>query len=441
MLEQIFGKIFEDHRKFINTHCEKKCIVAIGWEMTQDLWITFDTLNSLLEFSKHYKGGLKKEITKAYQFISKNRGSEVPVDGQKKCVEHLLATLSEANIRVTKSLGGNCGLNASALQAMGSQVIYIGNFFPDIVDDLPPETTYYLRRINVDYARKERKYWPRSLIIQAQGTNRYIICDGEGRRISELLEYMEGVETILSNISKKYELDLVALVGWHVLFSISCQPEILAKIGGILTNLSNGHVPLFGDMGSLDTFTPMERELLYSHIYSKFNYLSMNEDEFKAIVQFHGKVDDEITGLIKLMEKSSSLKIIWLHTAEYHIAITSNQAFIKIAQHALVHGAIAGAIRVETGHFPKLNTILERLKKVRFSAEGLKKIESLIKKYGTIQNFLETPVLEVTHNSKKYYIIFVPAVSIEKFVTTVGAGDIASGAFIRIMAMKSKLSA
>jgi hypothetical protein len=384
------------------------------------IWVTFPSLADFREFVRRYHSPLAEYIEDAYTAVRDGTGGELPIDGKAGDVQKFLDAAERQGARIKYALGGNGGQEAAALKALGANVVFAGYFFPNQLSRLTQEERDYFNGADLSFAcSSDRK--PVSVIIQAHGTNRFILCDGEGRRIAQLRTYLQKLPSILEQVSDKYgRLDMVNLVGWQVLFGNGISNgdvHMVKRTIGKIRKVVNS--PLFADAGSFAAFNKNERRLL-CRIYSMFDLLSVNGDEVLHVSQAMGaETKDEFQAMCNILESSEWVSTIWVHSLD-HQASLSTRYGRKLLENAQLTAATAGVCRVEKGSYPTLEEIAKRRKIKNYSEKGLKMVSRASKEYGGEIGGAE--------------LVVTPCYKAREFASTVGAGDVASAAYTYVMA-------
>jgi hypothetical protein len=397
-----------------------KPVIAVGLDSTLDIWVTFPSLTDFRKFIRQYHSSLGEYMEEAYTALRESTGGELPIDGKAGDVQKFLDVAQLQGARIKYALGGNAGQEAATLKALGANVVFAGYYFPSQLSKLAQEERDYFTGADLSFACSSNMK-PVSVIIQARGTNRFILCDGEGRRIAQLRTYLQKLPSILEQVSDDYgRLDMVNLVGWQVLFGnginnkdVSMVKRTIGKIRKVVNS------PLFADAGSFAAFDKNERRLL-SRIYSMFDILSVNGDEVLHVSQAMGaETKDEFQAMCNILESSECISTVWVHSL-YHQASLSTKYSRKLLENAQLTAATAGVCRVEKGAYPTLEEIAKRRKTKNYSKKGLKTAAHASKKYGGKIGDAE--------------LVVTPCYKARGFESTVGAGDVASAAYTYVLA-------
>lgn len=397
-----------------------KPVMAVGLESTLDIWVTFPSLEHLKNFVRQYTGPLAKYMKDAYTVINDGVGGEVSIDGKADDVQVLIAAAGCRGAQIRYALGGNGGQEAAALRALGANVIFTGCLFPRQLSRLGPEERKHFDRIDISFACSSEKR-PTSVIIQARGTDRYILCEGEGRRIDQLRPYLQRLPSILRRAFNKYgRIDMVNLVGWHVLFANSISDRDFRMVERIIRKIRKDIAsPLFTDAGSFAAFDERGKRLL-CRIYSMFDILSVNGDEVLEVSRVMGvETKDEFQAMRNILGSSGEISTIWTHSLD-HQASLSTRYGRKILENAQFAAATAGVCRVEKGSYPTLEDLAQRRKIKEYSEKGLKMVSQTTKKHRDKIGGAE--------------LVVTPCYRAREFASTVGAGDVASAAYTCVLA-------
>jgi len=395
-------------------------VIAVGPESTLDIWVTFPSLADLKEFVYRYRGPLAEHMKDAYTAVRDGIGGEVSIDGKTGDAQRLIATADRRGARVRCALGGNGGQEAAALNALGANVIFTGCLFPCQLSRLDPEERKHFDGIDISFACSSEKK-PTSVIIQARGTNRYILCEGEGRRIDQLRPYLQRLPGILARTLHKYgRIDMVNLVGWHVLFANSISDRDFHMVERIIRKIRKViAAPLFTDAGSFAAFDEREKRLL-CWIYSMFDILSMNGDEVLQVSRAMGaETKDEFQAMRNILGSSGGISTIWVHSLDYQASLSTKYGR-GLLENAQLTAATAGVCRVEKGSYPTSEDLAKRRKTKNYSEKGLKTVGYASKEYDGKIGGAE--------------LVVTPCYKARGFASTVGAGDVASAAYTYVMA-------
>ena len=390
--------------------------MAVGLESTLDVWVTFPSLGDFERFARDYKGRLAKYVKDGYETVAAGRGDEVSIDGRVKDAQELVRRARELGADIKCKLGGNGAQEVAALKTLGSDVIVMGGVFPNQMIKLPLKTRRFFEGADLSFAHTFKKYNPTSFILQAQGSNRYILCEGQGRRIEQLRPYLRKLPGLLKQILDKYgELDMVNLVGWHVLFANGISDRDFRLVEGIIKKIRDvSDSLLFTEAGGLAAFDEEERRLL-CRIYSLFDILSVNEDELLQVSRaIRARTKDEFQAMHNILESLKRPSTVWLHALDYQASLSTKYER-ELLERAQVAAAAAGVYRVERGTYPTLGEFTKRMKIKNFSEKGLKIIQYVTKKYGRKIGAAE--------------LVVTPCYDARSFTSTVGAGDAAAAAY------------
>jgi len=394
-------------------------VIAVGLDSTLDVLVTFPNLDNFRKFAREYRGSLSSQVINAYIAISGDIGGEVPIDGKVDEVKKIIELASAHGAEIKYSLGGNGAQEAAAMRALGGDVIFLGGVSQNLKKS-PPESLKYFEKSDLSFAYRSH-HQPVSLIFQTHNTNeytnRYILCEGEGRRIAQLRGYIRKLPDILGQIQQdRGSLDMVSLVGWHVIFAkgISSRDFQLVKTTVEKIRETTGS-PLFTDAGSLTAYSEKDRKYLCK-IYSLFDYLSANDEEAIQISRaLGGEVVDEFQAMCDLLDSSESLSTIWLHTPEYQVSLSTRHGR-KLLEKAQINAAAAGVFRVETGRFPNPKELVERARARNYSEEGKAAVKEILE--------------ECAARMKNRELAVTPCFKRRSFFSSVGAGDTASAAYV-----------
>lgn len=390
--------------------------MAVGLESTLDVWVTFPSLGDFARFARDYRGGLAKYVKDGYETVAAGRGDEVSIDGRVKDAQELVRRARELGADIKCRLGGNGAQEVAALKSLGSDVIVMGGVFPNQIIKLPLKIRRFFEGADFSFAHTFKRYNPTSFILQAQGANRYILCEGQGRRIEQLRPYLRKLPSLLKQIIDKYgRLNMVNLVGWHVIFANGISNRDFRLVEGVIERIRGvTDSPLFTDTGGLAAFDEEERRLL-CRVYSLFDILSVNEDEVLQISRaIKAGARDEFRAMHNILKSLKMPSTIWLHSLEYQASLSTEYGQ-KLLERAQVAAAAAGFYRVENGVYPTLGRLTKRMKIKNFSEKGLKITRHATKKYGGKIGAAE--------------LVVTPCYEARSFTSTVGAGDAAAAAY------------
>jgi hypothetical protein len=395
-------------------------VVAVGLDSTVDVWVTFPILDNLEKFANEYSGRLAGQVRKGYKTVAAGKGDEISIDGQLEEAQKLVKSAKTRGIDIRYKLGGNGAQEAASFGALGSDIAFVGVISPSLSTWLSPKDQKFLKKINLSYASTS-KYKPFSFILQARGTNRYILCEGRGRRIEQLRPYLRELPNALERILDKYgKLDMVNLVGWHVLFANGISDRDFRFVKGVIRKVRNVvDSPLFTDAGGLAAFDEREKRLLH-RLYSLFDILSVNEDEVLQVSWAIGaEAKDEIQAMRNILESSEKLSTIWFHSIDYQASLSTKYGR-ELLEGAQVAAATAGVCRVEKGAYPTLGELAKRREIKNYSEKGLKATEHATKKYGG--------------KIGDAALVATPCYKARSFASTVGAGDVAAAVYTYVIA-------
>jgi len=398
-----------------------KKLFAVGPDFVLDTSVTFPDLENFKKFTKVYKGPLSKQVKFGYKTILSGRGDEVAIDGKESEARKLIEQAVTFGADLRTGLGGNGAQEATALAALGCKVFFIGGYFTEQLLELPRLDLRLFKKVDLSFADVSESYKSLSVILQAPRTNRYILNDGRGRRIGQLAPRIQKLPDILQEITKRYgELDAFALVGLHGLFAASINDQHYRAMSSVLDKVRDRTTSmLFTDAGSLAAFTAGQRQLLLK-IYSLFDILAFNGDELAQICRTIGiSADNKFSSMFKLLKSSEKLSTVWLHEPHYQASISAKFG-VKLLEKAQRFAATAGVYRVEKGSYPTLGQLNLRARSKDYSITGKKMADYSVRKYG--------------HKIGDMELAVTPCYRAKSFVSSVGAGDTASAAFISMLA-------
>lgn len=391
--------------------------IAVGLESTLDILVTFPGLEDFREFAEEYDGELSPYVKKGYEKVSGGAGGEMPVDGKKEEGKRLLELAKKKGAKLKYRLGGNGAQEAATLERLGSDTVFVGNISSESLSELSRRNQSGLDRTELKFAQTANEYSPASYILQASDTNRYILAEGEGRRIDQLRGYLEELPDTLERIEEEHgELDSLSLVGWHVVFGNGLSEEDFEGTTRVLDEIhGKTEALLFTDAGGAGALDETGKKRLYE-IYSHFNILSVNEDEIIQISKkFSPGSGDRFERMSGLLEEDNQLSTIWLHTPNYQATLSSSlpRRELKEAQEL---ASVAGSYKVEREDYPNYEDLAKYREKREFSEEGLEKVEEIREAHGE----------EIGGKN----LVVTPCYKLEDFVSTVGAGDVSSAAYL-----------
>ncbi|KXB00350.1 hypothetical protein AKJ48_03600 [candidate division MSBL1 archaeon SCGC-AAA261O19] len=396
-------------------------MIVVGLESCVDVWVTFPNLNGFEGFAREYDGPLTSHVKDAYSAVREGVGGEVPIDGKANEARELIEAASDRGAKVKQALGGNGAQETAAFKALGSDVAFIGGFSPSQVTQLPSKSREFFEGADLSFAYSSGEYRPISVILQARGTNRYILCEGQGRRIEQLRPYVRKLSEVIGRVLDRYgKPDMMNLVGWHVLFAngisdrdLRLVKKVIREIRGVVDS------PLFTDAGGLGAFGEGEKHRL-CQIYSLFDILSVNEDEVMEVSRTLGsEAEDEFRAMHDILESSEKPSTIWLHSTDYQASL-STQYGRELLERAQTAAATAGVHRVENGAYPTLEELRGWVRVENYSEEGLKVVERAEREYGSKIGSAE--------------LVVTPCYKARSFKSTVGAGDTAAAAYAYVIA-------
>jgi sugar/nucleoside kinase (ribokinase family) len=396
---------------------EKK-LFAVGPDLVLDTSVTFPDLENFKKFTKVYKGPFSKQVKFGYKTIVAGRGDEVVIDGKESEARKLVEQALTFGADSRTGLGGNGAQEATALAALGGKVFFIGGYSAEQLLELPRRDLRLFKNVDLSFADVSESYKSLSVILQAPGTNRCILNDGRGRRIGQLAPYIQKLPDTLQEITNRYgEPDALALVGLHGLFATGINDQHYKLMKGVLDKARDrtSSSMLFTDAGSLAAFSAVQRRLILK-IYSLFDILAFNGDELEQICRTIGiSADDKFSSMLKILKSSEKSSTVWLHKSHYQASI-SMKFGVELLNKAQRFAAAAGVYRVEKGSYPTIRQLNLRAKSKNYSSAGKKMADYSVRKYG---NKIDGMELAVT-----------PCYRAKSFVSSVGAGDTASAAFI-----------
>lgn len=391
--------------------------IGVGLESTLDILITFPESRSLEKFAQNYKGKLSPYLKRGYKTVSRGSGGEEPIDGMEEEARDLPESAKEMGAKISYSLGGNSSQEAVTLTNLGVETIFLGSLFPGLFSKLNPEDKGILESTNTRYAKSFEQYLPSSYILQASGTNRYILTEGKGRRIEQLRPYLKKLPALVGEISNSYSnLEALSLVGWHVLFGMGLSKDDFQLTSKVIEKIrEENDILLFTDAGGMEAFNQVEKKRLCK-IYSLFDIVSVNEDEVMQVTQtLSSDPEDEIEAMKNILTSGDNLSTVWLHTPNYQASVSS--AFSKkTLEEAQTVAALAGLHKAESGEYPGIENLFELRRSREFSDIGLKKVRAFKNRHG--------------RNIEGYELALTPCFKLEKFYSTIGTGDVSSGAYL-----------
>ncbi len=371
----------------------------IGPDATTDYWITFKNLDHLREtYEKLDDPNLKL----AYESLKNNTGDEISIDHlNKSYFDNFLDNIKSYNIQIESSLGGNAAIETLAAKEQNIDAKFYG-----ALPKLNIEGETY-KKLSKNFLGRKIAKSPKSFIIQLKsGTKeRYILCNGQGRRANDIVPILSEID--LSKFSKD---SLVGIVGIHGLFATK-QYKYLNEYTQFIEDLNKNNITLYSDTGSYANYKDDEVKDLFESIYSKVNMLSINENELNRIYKSLNNQNKSYEEKIHyLLTNSNNLDTIWVHTDKIHIAISKKYTNNKL-KFAMQNAAAAGTYRVEEGKPPNKEDIKYIKKNRSLNQEGITYINKNRRKY--------------TKKYKDLNLEMIPTYNLEKFKTTVGAGDTA----------------
>lgn len=392
-------------------------LFAVGPDFVLDKSVTFLDLENFKKFTKVYKGPFSKQVKFGYRTIAAGRGDEVAIDGKEREAKELVEQAVTFGADLMIGLGGNGAQEATALAALGCKVFFIGGYSAEQLLELPRRSLRLFKKVNLSFAGVSESYKSLSVILQAPGTNRFILNDGRGRRIGQLAPCIQKMPETLQEITNGHgEPDALAFVGLHGLFAAGINDQHYKLVQDVLDKSRERTASmLFTDAGSLAAFSAGRRRVLLK-IYSLFDILGFNGDELAQICRTIGiSTEDKLSSMHKILKLSEKLSTIWLHEPHYQATISTKfeAESLKKAQRL---AAAAGVYKVEKGYYPTIGQLNSRAKSRDYSSDGKKITDYSVRKYG---NKIDGMELAVT-----------PCYRAKSFISSVGAGDTASAAFI-----------
>ncbi|KXB01774.1 hypothetical protein AKJ41_00320 [candidate division MSBL1 archaeon SCGC-AAA259O05] len=391
--------------------------VGVGLESTLDILITFPDSESFEELAHSYQGDLSPYLERGYKTVSRGSGGEEPIDGMEKEAEDLLESAKEMGAEISYSLGGNSSQEAVTLANLGVETIFLGSLFPDLLSKLNPKDRGKLENTDTRFAKRFEQYSPSSYILQAPGTNRYILTEGKGRRIDQLRSHLKELPDIVGEISDSYSnFEALSLVGWHVIFGMGLSKEDLQLTSRVIRKIrEENDILLFTDAGGMEAFNRTDKKRL-CELYSLFDIVSVNEDEVMQIIQvLDSDHREEIDSMRDILDCGESSSTVWLHTPNYQVSLSS--AFSrKTLEEAQTVAALVGLYKAENGGYPSIEDLFKLRRSREFSEAGLEKVEAIKDQYGK--------------NFGGYELASSPCFNLEKFFSTIGTGDVSAGAYL-----------
>ncbi len=394
--------------------------IAVGLESTLDTLITFPELGDFENFAGDYEGDLASEIREGLETVKSNSGGEMPIDGNREEANRLRELAEEAGADIDYRLGGNASQEAVTFERLNAQTIFTGSIFPGSFSKYSDEIRKSLERIDMKFAKNFEEYNPTSYILQASDTNRYILSEGEGRRIEQLRPYLKDLPDIIREIAELYGgLDAISIVGLHVLFGNQLTRGDCRLLIRMIEEIRKAtDATLFTDAGGIAGLGEEGTKRLWK-IYSVFDVLSLNEDElFQASKEVGEDGSMEVEKMDKLLEESENLSTVWLHTPNYQATLSGEFSSSELEKAQKVSAA-AGLYKVETGKFPFRKDIISVLKTHDLSTGGKEKRREILEKCGK--------------EWKGRNLVVSPCFQAESFVSTVGAGDVSSAAYLHTL--------
>lgn len=396
-------------------------VIAVGLESTLDVVITYPSLEVLAEFSQNYSGGLESQVKEGYRQLERGSGGEVPIDGKREEAKRLLTRSEELGAEIGYFFGGNAAQEAVTLSRLGSESVFLGALFPSLFSKLSGEQKEILGEIDTEFVEMLEGYSPSSYILQAPDTNRYILAEGQGRRIDQLRSYLKKLPVLIEKVEQKYgRLNAVSLVGWQVLFGNKLTEKDSNLVSQVIKDIrSRTDAYLFTDTGGFSDLSKQEQNRL-REIHFSFDAISTNEDEILQLsAGMKSREEDEIQLMLNVLKSKNFLSTIWLHTPEYQVTLTENlsRSCLETAQD---FAALAGLYKVELGDYPGSRSLSEFREAHDFEQEGKNRIDSFYSKYGE------------RVDGKR--LVLTPCYAEERFISTVGAGDVSAATYLYYVA-------
>lgn len=318
--------------------------VFVGLESCVDIWATLKSLESLNDLSNRTRSGLKKELRLAVAGLKADRGDEIPVDGRD--LDVLIQELEQISTLET-SIGGGGAIQTSQLLSLGAEPYFVGSYSKRQIAGSP------FSRANFDLAMVNDGY-PVSIILQLAG-DRFILCEGRGRRIDDLLDH---IKTLPKKLKSAPRPAAISLSGWHVLFGLGVEDAQVNEVVRALGSIREIKFPLATDTGGFGRMSDFEIRRLW-RIYRMFDVLSTNEIEFQRLCSVMGLSGDENSIMYGLMSLGGNIGTLWLHKREYQKSISRMFSHDRLA-FAQEFASAAGCLRVETGRFPQRTEIYSK---------------------------------------------------------------------------------
>jgi ADP-dependent phosphofructokinase/glucokinase len=151
-----------------------------------------------------------------------------------------------------------------------------------------------------------------------------------------------------------------------------------------------------------------------------FDILAVNEDEVLQILRAMGvETKDEIQAMCCVLESPGEISTVWLHSLYYQASLSTKHER-ELLEKAQMIAATAGVCRVEKGSYPTTRDIVRRRKRRNYSKKGLEMVSLISKKYSS--------------EIKGAELVVTPCYKARDFMSTVGAGDVASAAYTYVIA-------
>jgi len=296
------------------------------------------------------KSDLKKEISEASKTLSDGEDDEIAVDG--KNLDILIREIKNAGTKISANIGGNPALEASQLLALGANVYFAGNFFQKQKEAFPNEI--FFKHADMRFARESKKN-PVSLIFQHK-SSRVILCDGSGRRMDGLRDYISSFPDIVSEMQKERSIDAISIPSWHVIFAGGAPKKDIELVTGTIEKIRKNGIMMFTETGSFNGMDDAEVLRIWQ-AYGAFDVVGMNEFECKRLAEANNIPEGAGTKntLSGLLAKSGA-HTVWLHTRDF-TASASNKFDAKTLEDANNTAAAAGSLHVENGGYPDAKKI------------------------------------------------------------------------------------
>lgn len=396
---------------------EDKPTIAVGLESTFDTMITFPDMEAFESFSKGYEDGLSEQVERAYERISSGSGGEEPIDGKREEAEEMLELAKEEGAEIKYSIGGNASQESITLNRLGADAIFLGQLCSQSVNKLHQADRERLDDLDLEFSINFDQYAPGSYILQAPHSERYILAEGEGRRIEQLRPYVRELPATVGEVKNEYgELDAVCVVGVHIVFGNDLtEDDLKLMIDTVEEIREDTDTMLFTDAGGLGGLEQEEKRRI-SEIFSCFDVLSVNGDELMEVSRSLGfDPENEITAMKKLVDGENDLHTVWMHTEDYQITLSKHFSVEKLKEAEDI-SALAGLYAVENKDYPDWGDIMNLKESREKSEKGEMLARQIEEEY---QNTIDGMQLVAS-----------PCYEPEHFVSTVGAGDVSSAGYV-----------